>query len=60
MTAAHLAAADRPFGTGDALLAPSLTRRLVERFAADRPFGADPAGPAPGPASRPCTATWRR
>ncbi|MEU8888428.1 response regulator transcription factor [Streptomyces sp. NPDC048442] len=36
VTSAHLAAAIRLVGTGDALLAPSITRRLVERFA-DRP-----------------------
>ncbi|MGX4736192.1 response regulator [Kitasatospora griseola] len=47
VTAAHLAAAVRLVDTGDALLAPSITRRLVERFAADRPFGTDPADPAP-------------
>jgi DNA-binding NarL/FixJ family response regulator len=35
----HLVAAVRLVGTGDALLSPSITRRLVERFA---------AGPAPG------------
>ena len=33
VTPAHLAAAVRLVGTGDALLAPSITRRLVERFA---------------------------
>ncbi len=38
VTAAHLAAAVRLVNTGDALLAPSITRRLVERFAP----GADP------------------
>src|SRR5690242_21340672 len=31
----HLVAAVRLVGTGDALLAPSITRRLVERFATD-------------------------
>jgi DNA-binding NarL/FixJ family response regulator len=31
----HLVAAVRLVDTGDALLAPSITRRLVERFAAD-------------------------
>ncbi|GAA2309339.1 response regulator transcription factor [Glycomyces scopariae] len=35
VTAEHLAAAVRLVGTGDALLAPSITRRLVERFAAE-------------------------
>ena len=34
VTADHLAAAIRLVGTGDALLAPSITRRLVQRFAA--------------------------
>ena len=34
VTADHLAAAVRLVGTGDALLAPSITRRLVQRFAA--------------------------
>ncbi|MFD0316289.1 response regulator [Streptomyces flavalbus] len=33
VTPQHLAAAVRLVGTGDALLAPSITRRLVERFA---------------------------
>jgi DNA-binding NarL/FixJ family response regulator len=33
VTADHLAAAVRLVDTGDALLAPSITRRLVERFA---------------------------
>jgi DNA-binding NarL/FixJ family response regulator len=45
VTPAHLAAAVRLVGTGDALLAPSITRRLVERFASgDRGPRAD--GPA--------------
>ncbi|ROS42838.1 response regulator [Amycolatopsis thermoflava] len=34
VTPEHLVAAVRLVGTGDALLAPSITRRLVERFAA--------------------------
>ncbi|MFC7529650.1 response regulator [Actinoplanes sp. GCM10030250] len=34
VTADHLAASVRLVGTGDALLAPSITRRLVQRFAA--------------------------
>jgi DNA-binding NarL/FixJ family response regulator len=44
VTPEHLAAAVRLVDTGDALLAPSITRRLVERFAhaGDRP----PAVPA--------------
>jgi DNA-binding NarL/FixJ family response regulator len=40
VTADHLAAAVRLVDTGDALLAPSITRRLVERFAR----GEQPAG----------------
>jgi DNA-binding NarL/FixJ family response regulator len=35
VTADHLAAAVRLVDTGDALLAPSITRRLVQRFATD-------------------------
>ncbi|GAA4950596.1 response regulator [Actinoplanes utahensis] len=35
VTADHLAAAVRLVGTGDALLAPSITRRLVQRFATE-------------------------
>ncbi|WTG93769.1 response regulator transcription factor [Kitasatospora sp. NBC_01560] len=42
VTAAHLAAAVRLVDTGDALLAPSITRRLVERFVPAA--GAAPAG----------------
>ncbi|MFD4198300.1 MULTISPECIES: response regulator [Amycolatopsis] len=41
VTPEHLVAAVRLVGTGDALLAPSITRRLVERFAAGQ------ARPAP-------------
>ncbi|MEV0644293.1 response regulator transcription factor [Phytomonospora sp. NPDC050363] len=37
VTAEHLAAAVRLVSTGDALLAPSITRRLVERFAPHPP-----------------------
>ncbi|WP_051795023.1 response regulator transcription factor [Streptomyces sp. NRRL S-87] len=40
VTSDHLAAAVRLVGTGDALLAPSITRRLVERFAAGAPVPA--------------------
>jgi DNA-binding NarL/FixJ family response regulator len=44
VTPEHLVAAVRLVSTGDALLAPSITRRLVERFAAaDRAPGAPPA-----------------
>jgi DNA-binding NarL/FixJ family response regulator len=39
VTPAHLAAAVRLVGTGDALLAPSITRRLVEKFAPGAPGG---------------------
>ncbi|MGW6863728.1 response regulator [Streptomyces sp. NPDC054904] len=44
VTPAHLAAAVRLVGTGDALLSPSITRRLVERCA---PAAAPRAEPAP-------------
>ncbi|MEU6972844.1 response regulator transcription factor [Kitasatospora aureofaciens] len=40
VTSAHLAAAVRLVDTGDALLAPSITRRLVERFATGAPHPA--------------------
>jgi DNA-binding NarL/FixJ family response regulator len=40
VTPEHLAASVRLVGTGDALLAPSITRRLVERFAAPERMGA--------------------
>jgi DNA-binding NarL/FixJ family response regulator len=43
VTPEHLAAAVRLVNTGDALLAPSITRRLVERFATDPPEA--PASP---------------
>ncbi|MBB5925725.1 response regulator [Streptomyces echinatus] len=45
VTPEHLAAAVRLVGTGDALLAPQITRRLVERYAAEaeRPAEAVPA-----------------
>ncbi|MEU1256510.1 response regulator transcription factor [Streptomyces chartreusis] len=45
VTPEHLAAAVRLVSTGDALLAPSITRRLVERFATD-PAAHAPAVPA--------------
>ncbi|WP_405590986.1 response regulator [Streptomyces sp. NBC_01092] len=45
VTPEHLAAAVRLVSTGDALLAPSITRRLVERFAAN-PAAHAPAVPA--------------
>ncbi len=55
----HLVAAVQLVRTGDALLAPSITRRLVERFA-DRPAGrpassatsGSPASAAPSPSER--------
>nr|WP_229913079.1 response regulator transcription factor [Kitasatospora herbaricolor] len=53
VTSDHLTAAVRLVGTGDALLAPSITRRLVERFAAggaDRGAGGGPRPGAGGPA----------
>ncbi|MFB8418440.1 response regulator [Streptomyces albidoflavus] len=43
VTPAHLAAAVRLVDTGDALLAPSITRRLVERHAARTPATRVPA-----------------
>ena len=46
VTAAHLAAAVRLVDTGDALLSPSITRRLVERFADGRNNQGVPAPPA--------------
>ncbi|MEE1797620.1 response regulator transcription factor [Streptomyces sp. JV176] len=47
VTPAHLAAAVRLVDTGDALLAPSITRRLVERFASGAPQpGGKPRSPA--------------
>ncbi|MGJ5753422.1 response regulator transcription factor [Streptomyces puniciscabiei] len=49
VTAAHLAAAVRLVNTGDALLAPSITRRLVERYAAGHEDA--PAQPAHRPAT---------
>ncbi|MGW2714278.1 response regulator transcription factor, partial [Streptomyces sp. NPDC001356] len=39
----HLAAAVRLVGTGDALLAPQITRRLVQRYAAERSTADAPA-----------------
>jgi DNA-binding NarL/FixJ family response regulator len=60
VTPEHLVAAVRLVRTGDALLAPSITRRLVERFAG-RPGGppapsrssASPAAAASSPSVRP-------
>ncbi|CCK26571.1 LuxR family transcriptional regulator [Streptomyces davaonensis JCM 4913] len=42
VTPEHLAAAVRLVNSGDALLAPSITRRLVERFASAAPTPAPP------------------
>ncbi|GAA3648203.1 response regulator transcription factor [Lentzea roselyniae] len=42
VTAEHLVAAVRLVETGDALLAPSITRRLVERFASGSPAARAP------------------
>ena len=50
VTAAHLAAAVRLVDTGDALLAPSITRRLVQRFASD---AHGPGSAAQPPAAQP-------
>lgn len=57
VTPAHLAAAVRLVDTGDALLAPSITRRLVERFASGASVvsrAAEAGAPgAPGPSLPP-------
>ena len=58
VTPEHLVAAVQLVRTGDALLAPSITRRLVERFAAAPDTGgqgkpARPGRPAGQPAGRP-------
>ena len=62
VTPEQLVAAVRLVRSGDALLAPSITRRLVERFAAPRPGdvrrapgpgGADPARAGGAAAARP-------
>ncbi|MFE7132477.1 response regulator [Streptomyces sp. NPDC057638] len=54
VTPEHLAAAVRLVTTGDALLAPSITRRLVERFAS-RDDGREAATPAAHTALAPLT-----
>ncbi|MFC9129030.1 response regulator [Streptomyces sp. NPDC057099] len=46
-TSEQLAAAVRLVNTGDALLSPSITRRLVERFAAGEPQGSGRSATAP-------------
>lgn len=48
VTPEHLVAAVRMVRTGDALLAPAITRRLVERYARTAPE-ADSTGSAPAP-----------
>jgi DNA-binding NarL/FixJ family response regulator len=55
VTPEHLVAAVQLVRTGDALLAPSITRRLVERFAATAPAPGLAPGPGqlPGPAHLP-------
>ncbi|MGW2488309.1 response regulator [Streptomyces sp. NPDC001606] len=45
VTPEHLAAAVRLVGTGDALLAPQITRRLVERYAAEAGRTPEPVPP---------------
>ncbi|MGW6903570.1 response regulator [Streptomyces sp. NPDC054940] len=52
VTPEHLAAAVRLVNTGDALLAPSITRRLVERFAHEPTDPTDPTFPT-DPTSHP-------
>lgn len=47
VTSDHLAAAVRLVDTGDALLAPSITRRLVERFASGSRSGSVPRRDTP-------------
>ena len=51
VTPEHLVGAVQLVRTGDALLAPSITRRLVERFAAKPGSPPAPAGSPPPPAS---------
>ncbi|MFI5660888.1 response regulator [Streptomyces sp. NPDC051684] len=51
VTPEHLVAAVRLVRTGDALLAPAITRRLVERHARRDPEAAPPAAPHPGMAA---------
>lgn len=51
VTAAHLAAAVRLVNTGDALLAPSITRRLVERYATTHEAGRAEAAHRPAAAA---------
>jgi DNA-binding NarL/FixJ family response regulator len=51
VTPEHLVASVRLVGTGDALLSPSITRRLVAKFAVADPKQGPGAGSASGPAS---------
>lgn len=51
VTAAHLAAAVRLVDTGDALLAPSITRRLIERYATTRSAGRTDTAHSPATAA---------
>ena len=57
----QLAASVRMIAAGDALLAPTITRRLIEQFVAATPA----APPPPGldeltPASSKCSGSWRK
>ncbi|MFI8434399.1 response regulator [Streptomyces sp. NPDC079020] len=60
VTPEHLAAAVRLVDTGDALLAPSITRRLVERYAAGGGSPGRPGGPAVPAVHRDLTALTPR
>jgi DNA-binding NarL/FixJ family response regulator len=51
VTPEHLVAAVQLVRTGDALLAPSITRRLVERFAATTAAHGTPGAPGPAEAT---------
>lgn len=51
VTAAHLAAAVRLVNTGDALLAPSITRRLIERYATTHSAGRTDTSRSPAAAA---------
>ncbi|MFI6284976.1 response regulator [Streptomyces sp. NPDC051018] len=50
VTAEGLFDAVRVIAAGEALLAPTVTRRLIAEFARQRPRGTGPARPAPAPA----------
>ena len=60
VTPEHLVAAVQLVRTGDALLAPSITRRLVERFAPDSRASASTAPGAPGTPGRDLSALTPR